>query len=342
MSPTFDNPGDGSPPLGPQYPLRRPGQRSDDPDHPSAHPPDDVAEPHAAADATLEPHAAAAALDPEARDAALAPRTEPMTPRRDQQWDHDTAELERGRMSFFQHLEELRWVLMHSLIACAVGAIAGWVFAPKVLEDVIRRTVKHAVVLSPLEGINERFKLAMIIGLFIALPIVLYRLWGFILPGLFKRERKWVVPMAAMSLVLFTAGAAASYFYVVPLVITVLSGFLTPSMVQQIQLGSLLGFVYNMSLACGLVCQLPLVTMTLTAIGLVTPAFLLKQWRYAIVGSFFVTAIITPGDVWTAQIVMGAPMVVLYFISVGLSFFVARRKRETAGATGEVQHVAQG
>lgn len=337
MSPTFDNPGDGSPPLGPSYPARRPGSGTHDPDHPSANPPDAVAEPHAA-----DPHAAPAAADPEHRDAPIVPRTEPMAPRRDQQWDEDTAELERGRMSFFEHLEELRWVLMHSLIATAVGAIAGWLLAPMVLEDAIRRTVKHAVVLSPLEGINERFKLAMIIGLFIALPIVLYKLWGFVLPGLFKRERKWVVPMAAASLVLFAAGAAASYFYVVPLVINVLTGFLTPSMVQQIQLGSLLGFVYNMSLACGLVCQLPLVTMTLTAIGLVTPGFLLKQWRYAIVGSFLVTAIITPGDVWTAQIVMGAPMTLLYFISVGLSFFVARKKSEAAAATGEVQHVAQG
>ncbi len=331
MSPTFDNPGDGSPPLGPSYPQRRSGG-SFDPGHPSSNPPDAAA---------AEPPAPPASPDPVSREEAIAPRTAPMTPRRDQNWDEDTADLERGRMTFLEHLEELRWVLMHSLIACAIGAIVGWVLAPKVLEDAIRRTVKHAVVLSPLEGINERFKLAMIIGLFIALPIVLYRLWGFILPGLFKRERKWVVPMAAASLVLFSAGAAASYFYVVPLVIQVLSGFLTPSMVQQIQLGSLLGFVYNMSLACGLVCQLPLVTMTLTAIGLVTPQFLLKQWRYAIVGSFFITAIITPGDVWTAQIVMGAPMTLLYFISVGLSFFVARRKREAA-TTGEVPHVAQG
>ncbi len=315
MSPTFDNPGDGSPPLGPEYPARR-SDRS----------PAESAEPAApAAPATSE----------------LRGHAPPMTPRRDQEWDADHADLERGRMTFLQHLEELRWVLMHSLIACAIGAIAGWVLAPRVLEDAIRRTVKHAVVLSPLEGINERFKLAMIIGLFIALPIVLYKIWGFVLPGLFRRERKWVVPMAATSLVLFAAGAAASYFYVVPLVIQVLNGFLTPSMVQQIQLGSLLGFVYNMSLACGLVCQLPLVTMTLTAIGLVSPQFLLKQWRYAIVGVFFITAIITPGDVWTAQIVMGVPMTLLYFVSVGLSFFVARKKREAA-VTGEVPHVAQG
>ena len=113
MSPTFDNPGDGSPPLGPDYPARRPGAGSGDPDHPSANPPDDVAEPHEPIGATPHTTVDPALRDPEARDAALTPRTEPMTPRRDQQWDHDTADLERGRMTFLEHLEELRWVLMH-------------------------------------------------------------------------------------------------------------------------------------------------------------------------------------------------------------------------------------
>jgi sec-independent protein translocase protein TatC len=99
-------------------------------------------------------------------------------------------------------------------------------------------------------------------------------------------------------------------------------------MKAEIRLSSLLGFVYNMALACGVVFQLPLVTMSLTAIGLVTPMTLLRQWRYAIVLSFLVTALITPGDVVTAQIVMGVPMTLLYFVSVGLSWLVARRRRE--------------
>jgi len=245
-----------------------------------------------------------------------------------------------GEMPFLEHLEELRWVLMHSLIACVLGAIGGWMLAPRVLEDVIARTVKRAVVLSPLEAFNERFKLSLILGLFLALPIVFYRIWSFIVPGLFKRERSWVLPMAFASMVLFALGAWAAYGYIVPMVVQVLSGFMTPNMVAQIQLGSLLGFVYNMALACGLVCQLPLVTMTLTAIGLVTPSFLLKQWRYAIVLTFFVTAIITPGDVVTAQIVMGVPMTALYFLSVGLSYFVARRRGAPAPEAKE-QHAPQ-
>jgi sec-independent protein translocase protein TatC len=231
-------------------------------------------------------------------------------------------------MSFLGHLDELRRMLTQAVAACLAGALAGWWLAPHVLEDIIRRTVQHAVVLSPLEAFNERFKLALILGLFLALPIVLHRVWSFVVPGLFRRERSWILPMALASVLLFALGAWLAYSYVVPLVVDVLSGFMTPSVKAEIRLGSLLGFVYNLALACGLVFQLPLVTMTLTAIGLVTPGTLIRQWRYAIVAAFLVTALITPGDVVTAQIVMGVPMMVLYFVSVGLSWLVARRRRE--------------
>jgi sec-independent protein translocase protein TatC len=219
------------------------------------------------------------------------------------------------------------------VIAGLIGAIAGWMIAPRVLENLIHRTVGHAVVLSPLEAFNERFKLSLVIGLLLAGPFVFYRIWQFIVPGLLRRERSLVLPMALLSMVMFGLGLWAAFAYVVPLVLKVLSGFMTPSMVAQIRLGELLGFFYNLGIACGLVCQLPLVTMTLTALGLVTPGQLLRQWRYAIVGAFLVTAVVTPGDVVTAQIIMGLPMTLLYFVSVGLSWLVARRrsKREAIG-----------
>lgn len=231
-----------------------------------------------------------------------------------------------GEMPFLDHLGELRSVLMHTVIATLVGALAGWWLAPRVLDDLIHRTVGKAIVLSPLEAFNERFKLALLIGLGITLPYVFLRIWRFVVPGLMKRERSLVLPMALGSMLLFALGVWTAYAYVMPLVIDVLAGFMTPSMVAQIRLGDLLGFFYNLSIACGLVCQLPMVTMTLTALGLVTPGTLLKQWRYALVGTFVVTAAVTPGDVITAQVIMGIPMAVLYFVSVGLSFLVARRR----------------
>lgn len=249
-----------------------------------------------------------------------------------------------GEMTFLEHLEELRSVLLHSAAATVAGAIAGWLLAPLVLEDIIRRTVGKAVILSPLEAFNERFKLALVLGFGIALPIVLWRVWSFVLPGLMKQERRWVPAMVALSFAMFALGAWAAYGYVVPLVVEVLADFMTPSMQAEIRLSALLGFVYNMSIALGVVFQLPIVTMSLTALGLVTPGFLMKQWRYAVVGAFLVTALITPGDVFTAQIVMGIPMTALYFVSVGLSALVARRRGAAAAreaAAEEETHAAQ-
>jgi sec-independent protein translocase protein TatC len=238
-------------------------------------------------------------------------------------------------MPFLEHLEELRKVLLHCVLAVGIGALGGWWLAPRVLEDIIRRTVGHVIVLSPLEALNERIKLTVVLGLCFTFPFVLFRLWSFVAPGLFKRERTWVGPIIAGSILMFALGGWAAYGYVVPLVVRVLTGFMTPSMQAQIQVGPLLSFVYNLVLACGLVFQLPLVTMTLTALGLVTPGFLLRQWRAAIVIVFLVTALITPGDVVTAQIVMGVPMTALYFLSVGLSWFVARRRRTAVAAIEE-------
>jgi sec-independent protein translocase protein TatC len=233
-----------------------------------------------------------------------------------------------GEMPFLHHLEELRVVLQHTIGAVLVGMLAGWWFAPAVLADLIKRTVVHTVVMSPFEAFNERLKLAAILGGVLVLPYILWRLWSFVVPGLLHRERRWVGPLAFSSFVLFLLGAAAAYLYVVPLVINVLQGFLTAGMVMQMRLSLLLDFFYNMVIACGLLAQLPMVTMLLTGIGLVTPVFLLQQWRVAIVIIFVVTAAITPGDVVSAQLIMGLPMALLYFLSVGLSFLVARKKAQ--------------
>ena len=231
-------------------------------------------------------------------------------------------------MSFLQHLEDLRRALFKSALAVAVGMAGGWVLAPRVLEDLIARTVKTTIVLSPFEAFNERFKLTFILGLAIALPIVFWQIWSFVVPGLLHKERQWVPWLAIGSMVLFALGAWAAYGYVVPLVVHVLEQFLVKGVITQIRLSSLLDFTYNLALACGILMQLPMVTMLLTAIGLVTPRFLLKQWRAAIVIIFVITAAVTPGDVVSAQIVMGLPMALLYFVSVGLSFLVAKKRRE--------------
>jgi sec-independent protein translocase protein TatC len=140
------------------------------------------------------------------------------------------------------------------------------------------------------------------------------------------------LPLVGASLVLFFAGAATAVGLVVPIVLDVLETFLTPSMRQDIRLSSLLGFIYNLALATGVVFQLPLVAGALAALGIVTAGALLRQWRLAIVATLVVSALITPGDVVTAQVVLGLPLILLYLLSVLVAWIVgrARAKRERA------------
>ncbi|MEY4069759.1 MAG: Sec-independent protein translocase protein TatC [Candidatus Eisenbacteria bacterium] len=240
-----------------------------------------------------------------------------------------------GAMPFLQHLEDLRKALWKSSLAIAIGMLGGWTLAPLVLEDLVMRTVKEAVVLSPFEAFNERFKLSFILGLSIALPVVFWQVWSFVVPGLLKRERTWVPMLVLSSMALFGAGAWVAYAYLVPLILHMLESFLVAGVVSQIRLTFLLEFTYNLALACGILMQMPIVAMLLTGIGLVQPMFLLRQWRMALVFIFIVTALITPGDLVSAQVVMGVPMVLLYFISVGLSFLVARRRERSDRMEGD-------
>jgi sec-independent protein translocase protein TatC len=125
--------------------------------------------------------------------------------------DDEPAEHEAGpHMSFLQHLEDLRRALWKSALAVAAGMAGGWFLAPRVLQDLIGRTVQHAVVLSPFEMFNERFKLTFILGLGMAIPVVFWQAWSFVVPGLLKKERTWIPWLAIASMVLFALGAWAA------------------------------------------------------------------------------------------------------------------------------------
>jgi len=234
--------------------------------------------------------------------------------------------------SLLHHLDELRTRILRSVLAILLGAGVGWWFSAQALEWAIHHTVGSVIVLDPIESFSERFKLALILGGCVALPLVLYQAWAFVLPGLFRRERRLLLPLVSGSLVLFFTGAATAVLIVVPIVLEALRAFLTPSMQQQIRLSSLLGFLYNLAFATGVVFQLPLVAGALAALRIVSSRWLVRQWRVAIVAMLVVSALITPGDVVTAQIVLGVPLLLLYVLSIGVAWLVERlRKDEPSG-----------
>lgn len=241
-------------------------------------------------------------------------------------------------MTFWEHVDELRRAVVGSLIALAVTSAAGWAVSGRALDTLIVHTTRTAVFLSPLEAFSARMRVALTLGVLLALPVIAYRIWRFIVPGLLPTERSMLTPFAALSVLLFYAGTAFGFFVLTPAMIRILLAFGTEHISPQIAVGSTLGFILGMSLTCGGMFQMPLVIAILARIGLVTPRMLLQRWREAVVGIFFVSAFLTPGDALSTLILLGVPIVVLYFFSIALAAIVRRRidtQEEVVHVTGD-------
>jgi len=233
-------------------------------------------------------------------------------------------------MSFFEHLGELRSVLVTSIIVLLALAIVAWFFSGPIIEWLVADVpVEHLMFLAPSEAFMTRMKLSFILGGLGAFPYVGYRIWRFVAPGLFRRERRRILPVAFASAALFYTGIAFSYFAVVPVIIQFMLGYATERIQPMISVGAYFTTISRLCLAFGLVFQLPIVILLLSIMGIVTPQLFLRQWRYAVVIIFTAAAIFTPPDP-VSQVLMAVPLVVLYIGSALIALLVVRRReRET-------------
>lgn len=247
-----------------------------------------------------------------------------------------------AEMPFLDHLEELRWRLLWSLCAVAVGAIVGFVLVTRF--DVLGLLIApiHPFLngtklkyLSPTEPFFITLWLAILVGVLLALPVVVYQIWAFLAPALKPAERRAIVPSLYLGLVLFACGVAAAYYIVLPMTLSFTMGFQTESLEQSIVVGEYLDLVTRLLLAFGVVFELPVIVLILSALGLVTPEFLATKRRHAIVGITVLASVITPGDVVTVTLMMMVPMYGLYELSIFLSRLVTRRRATLASATAE-------
>jgi sec-independent protein translocase protein TatC len=231
-----------------------------------------------------------------------------------------------GEMSLFEHLDELRSMLFACLWALLLLTAAAWSFSRPILDYLVAHTVGHAQFIRPLEGFSTRMTLSLALAVIVGLPFFAAQIWGFIVPGLLQREKRYVVPIAFWSTVLFLVGVAFSTFALTPTMLRILMSFGTETIQPTIAVGYLLDFFFKMGLACGLLFQLPLVVAILSFVGLVTPQFLTAKWRHAVVIILIVAAVVTPGD-GPSQLVLAVPIVILYFISIWISAAIYRGKR---------------
>ena len=244
-----------------------------------------------------------------------------------------------AEMPFLDHLEELRWRLLWSLLAVAVGT--GVAFVLVMHFDVLGLLIKpiepflhgsKLKYLSPTEPFFITLKLAVTCGFLLALPVVVYQVWAFLSPALLPSEKRVIVPSLYLGLVLFAVGVAMAYEIVLPMTLSFTMGFQTESLEQAIVIGEYLSVVTRLLLSFGVVFELPIVVMVLSALGLVTPEFLASKRRHAIVGITILAALLTPGDVITVTLMMMVPLVILYEFSIVLSRMVYRRRLAEAPA----------
>ncbi len=229
-------------------------------------------------------------------------------------------------MSFLQHLEELRSRLLRCLIALVAGFFLAWPVSGRI-HDFLMVPVRG--VLPPgarlaYTGISDPFLLYTRISIFaailVAVPYLLLEFWLFVSPGLYAREKKWVVPFVAIASMFFFAGAAFAYLVIVPYAAGYFIGLGEEAGFQPvITIKEVFGFVMQMLLVTGGVFELPVVVFFLTRIGLLTPPFLWHYFKYAFFVIWFIAAVVTPPDVFSMALV-GIPMTLLYLLGILVSW----------------------
>jgi sec-independent protein translocase protein TatC len=240
---------------------------------------------------------------------------------------------EQGKMSFFDHLTELRTRIVWSLVPAGVGLLISLYFTTTVIRFLSGHLKTELVFTTPTEAFWTYMKVAMIMGLFIAMPIILWNVWAFVAPGLHKHERKYAAPFVIIGSLLFIGGGAFAMLVVVPFAISFLVSFgQDQGLRPMITISSYIDFILKFTLAFGVVFEMPVVITLLSMLGVVTPQFLSKNRKYAILINFVIAAILTPTPDIVNQSLMAGPLIILYEVGIVCSRVVARRKARRSAA----------
>lgn len=244
-------------------------------------------------------------------------------------------------MGFLDHLEELRKRLVYSIAAVGVGFFACWWKVEKIY-DIMQRPIMQVlkangmaeklVYLNPTEPFNLYLKIAALAGLFLTSPFVLYQVWMFISPGLYRNEKRYVVPFMVSTIFLFITGGYFGYKIVYPRALEFLIHF-GWQFQPMITIGEYTSLFLSIILGMGLIFEMPILIFFLALMGIVTAGFMWKNFRYAILIIFVIAAIVTPTPDILNMCIFAAPMIFLYIFSIAIAYFVhptRRKAREKA------------
>jgi sec-independent protein translocase protein TatC len=246
-----------------------------------------------------------------------------------------TARVELPGMTLMEHLDELRKRIVRSAIFLALGFIAAWAFHDRFvgfIQAPLNRIGKKLVFTHPMDPLNLDLQVSLVAGAILASPFILYQVWLFIAPGLYKKEKRFVIPFMAATVGLFLAGASFGYFYVLPGALQILIVDFGHNFTPMVTIEEYIGFFLSIILGLGISFELPILIFFLALFGIVSPRFLWKNIRYAILAVFIVAACICPSpDPWT-MCIYAVPMLGLYLVGIAVAWWVhpSRRKAKKA------------
>jgi sec-independent protein translocase protein TatC len=250
-----------------------------------------------------------------------------------------TAVTERAElpgMSLLEHLEELRKRIIHSGIYLIVAFFVAYSIRERLsafMIEPITAALKahhldtHLVYLNPVDPFNFYIKISLVFGAIIASPFILFQVWLFIAPGLYRNEKRYILPFMSATVGLFLAGAFFGYHYVYPGALTFLIGY-GSQFRPMVTVSEYTELFMTVILGLGITFELPILVFFLALFGIVTAGFLWKNIRYAILIIFIIAAIITPTPEVMTMCVFAAPMLVLYLVSIGVAYMVHPSRRE--------------
>jgi sec-independent protein translocase protein TatC len=247
-----------------------------------------------------------------------------MTDKPSQEWEEDETVTVENEMSLVDHLQELRRRLIISLIAVGITSLGCYVYAAE-LTHLITAPAGKLYYMNPSEAFFAYLQVSVFAGFLLALPVVLYQVWAFVVPALTNQERKASIILVPASVILFFLGLIFSYAFVLPAGIRFFMGFANEDLQPLFSLGQYLSFVISFLLPFGFVFELPLVILVLAKLGLITSRFLSQKRKVVLVLSFVVGAVIAPSPDVVSQTLVAVPLLVLYEISIIIVKFVLRK-----------------
>jgi sec-independent protein translocase protein TatC len=247
--------------------------------------------------------------------------------------DQDAAEEAGGKMSFLDHLDELRRRIMWALGSVVIGFAIAIYFYQQLFDFVIdpmRAMIPKGQTLiytEPTEAMMIYIKIAAIAGLLIASPAVMAQVWLFVAPGLYSNEKKLAIPFVLISSIFFVAGAAFAHYFAFPLTFQFFGSFSSDELTYMPRIEPTFSLYMKLVLIFGAIFQMPTVVALLSRLGLITARFMWRNFKYALLGIFIIGAVLSPGTDPVGQIAMAGPMVVLYLISIFFAWIFGKKKK---------------